>query len=177
MRRSLRWLKAAVCIIVIVAVSYAVLRCGQQPAHVTLKFSGTRVQSNSLIVSLVASNAGQTPLISHQYPLFREVSIRTARGWTNFPQSDGQASTIGLLLPGRSISFSVTVPSDARGFRVTCPFTTAGARTWAIGYLIEAGWWNRRLHFIWDYAMPLLPDGRDECVTFSTPVVDVPASE
>jgi len=178
MRRERRWVLVVAYVIALIVASYGMIwRYGQRPALVSVGVVGQHVKDDTLIVSVIATNTGQTLLVCHGHPPFRDVRVRTDRGWTNMPKTYlSQQSSIGFLLPGRLQQYSITVPRSITGLQVTCCFESAGAKTFVASRLMEIGWWNR-LYPILRFTLPVLPDGTGNLMEFSTPVVEIQAIE
>lgn len=148
---------------------FAVWKYGQHPAGVSVSITGHESSDGMFVISAMVANTGSVPLVYYGSPPEAEVRIKTTRGWTNVPQSyTSKSASFGFVLPGRSLSYHFTVPQEVTRVQVGCWFETAGARAWAEGRLLESGWWNR-LYRVWDFVLPILPDGRREIVEFWSP--------
>lgn len=166
--RSKRW-SLLVLLSVIVLLGYAYVgwvRFGHHAPGASVSIGKQEAKGGAMVISALTVNTGRIPLVYHGSPPFADVRVETDRGWTNVGQQYvSKSASFGYLLPGRSLSYQFTVPVDVTHVQVGCYFKTGGARTWAAGHLLEAGWWNR-LEPVSRFVLPLLPDGRKEVFVF-----------
>ena len=145
------------------------LRYGCHPAVALISVVGQESKAEGRAISVMAINTGRTPLVYHGSPPFAEIRVETIGGWTNMSQTYvSRGASFGILLPGKSLSYRFTVPLDVTRVKVGCFFETAGAKSWAAGRLLEAGWWNW-VHRVSGFILLLLPDGPRQDVEFWSP--------
>jgi hypothetical protein len=173
MLRNKRWVIVVLCVAVMLAGAYgAAYWYGNRTGSAVVAVMSPELKGGSVVLSVVTTNTGRVPLIYHGWPTFADLRVKTDQGWTNVPQHyASKTSTFGILLPGRSLRYSFTVPQDVTHVQVGCPFETAGARTWVFERVIEARW-AKRSYQLWECVsglIGLVPDGRREGVEFWSP--------
>jgi len=155
MRFSRRWCLAAIGILVVAAIWYAMAtRRGRDSAQVRVFGSVEKFGSGYLVISAVATNTGRKTLYYDHSP-FNRLRCRVDGLWTNSPLRSKEYVGTGLLGPGESVRQSFSLPGRTTACQVGCSFQDAGARGAAALWFSKPGHLNRLAGWV----LPRLPGG------------------
>jgi hypothetical protein len=168
MRHRRRWVVAACCILIVVAIGYiAADRSGGAQPKLLIAVTDQRLAGDSIVVSVIASNTGPRTLVDDGSC---EARYQVNGVWVTNSFGGGR-DIIGWLLPRESRSQRFPLPNHATRFQVGYSFNVASTRIALACRLARYGWleWLDRLK----WATDLLPRHEEEYTNFWSTEYDV----